>query len=59
MTPSTDAAPAVTDKEILPVLLRDRDGRQWSWNLSKRLINLYYGTQYTEKQLKALYRKHK
>lgn len=44
------------EKEILAALLRCRDRHQWSWNLSKRLINMYYGTQYTEKELKALYR---
>ena len=45
------------DGDILPTLRRYRDRHQWSWNLSKRLINLYYGTHYTEKQLKALYKK--
>ena len=47
-----------TDRDVLPALLRYRDGYRWSWNLSMRLINLYYGTNYTEKQLKALYKKH-
>lgn len=47
-----------TDGDILPTLLRYRDGHQWSWNLSARLINLYYGTRYTEKQLKLLYKAH-
>ena len=51
--------PAVTDEDILPTLLRYREEHQWSWNLSKRLINMYYGTQYTEKELKALYKKSK
>ena len=45
-----------TDGDVLPALLRYRDRHQWSWNLSMRLINLYYGTSYTEKQLKALYK---
>lgn len=44
------------DRDVLPVLLRYRDAHRWSWNLSKRLINMYYGTDYTEKQLKALYK---
>ena len=47
-----------TDGDILPTLLRYRDGHQWSWNLTTRLINLYYGTHYTEKQLKSLYKSH-
>ena len=47
-----------SDQDILPVLLRYRDGHGWSWNLSMRLINLYYGTNYTEKQLKSLYKAH-
>ena len=44
--------------DILPTLLRYRDRHQWSWNLSARLINMYYGAHYTEKQLKLLYRTH-
>ena len=61
MTPAADGAPtpAVTDADVLPALLRYRDRYQWSWNLSARLINLYYGTGYTERQLKALYKKHR
>ena len=47
-----------TDRDVLPVLLRYRDQHQWSWNLTMRLINLYYGTHYTEKQLKSLYKSH-
>lgn len=58
MSALPNAAP-VTDEDILPALLRYRDRHQWSWNLSMRLINMYYGTQYTEKQLKALYKKHR
>ena len=46
------------DGDVLPALLRYRDRHRWSWNLSMRLINLYYGTHYTEKQLKTLYKKH-
>lgn len=45
------------DADVLPALLRYRDRYRWSWNLSSRLINLYYGTHYTEKQLKSLYQK--
>ena len=45
-----------TNGDILPALLRYRDRNGWSWNLSMRLINMYYGTSYTEKQLKALYK---
>ena len=48
----------MADQNVLPTLLRYRDQHRWSWNLSMRLINLYYGTNYTEKQLKALYKKH-
>lgn len=51
--------PSVTDGDVLPILLRYRDQYQWSWNMAKRLINMYYGTQYTEKQLKALYKRRK
>ena len=45
------------DGDVLPTLLRYRDRHRWSWNLSMRLINLYYGTHYTEKQLKSLYKR--
>ena len=44
------------DEDVLPILLRYRDRHRWSWNLSTRLINLYFGTHYTEKQLKSLYK---
>ena len=47
-----------TDGDVLPTLRRYRDRHRWSWNLSMRLINLYYGTRYTEKQLKLLYKAH-
>ena len=47
-----------TDAAVLSALLRYRDRHRWSWNLSARLINLYYGTRYTEKQLKSLYKAH-
>lgn len=46
------------DRDVLSALLRYRDGHRWSWNLSTRLINMYYGTHYTEKQLKSLYKAH-
>ena len=45
------------DGDVLPTLLRYRERHRWSWNLSMRLINLYYGTHYTEKQLKSLYKR--
>ena len=44
------------DTEISPVLLRYIDEYQWSFNIAKRLINMYYGTAYTEKELKRLYK---
>ena len=47
-----------TDEDVFPALRRYRDQHRWSWNLSMRLINLYYGTHYTEKQLKSLYKQH-
>ena len=50
-----DRETPAADRDILAALLRYRDGHGWSWNLSMRLINMYYGTNYTEKQLKALY----
>ncbi len=46
----------VMDAEILPALLRYIDGYQWSFNMAARLINMYYGTEYTEKELKRLYK---
>ena len=47
-----------TNVDVLSALRRYRDRHQWSWNLSMRLINMYYGTHYTEKQLKSLYKSH-
>ena len=51
-----DRETQTTDPDVLPTLLRYRDRHRWSWNFSKRLINMYYGTDYTEKQLKSLYK---
>ncbi len=45
------------DAEILPALLRYIDGYQWSFNMAARLINMYYGTKYSEKDLKRLYKR--
>lgn len=42
--------------EVLAALERYVDGYHWSWNMARRLINKYYGTQYTESDLKKLYR---
>ena len=55
--PSGSEGDVFPDGDVLPILLRYRDRYRWSWNFSARLINLYYGTHYTEKQLKALYKK--
>ena len=47
----------ILDEYILPVLVRYIDRYHWSFNIAMRLINQYYGTQYTQKELRALYRK--
>lgn len=47
----------IIDEYILPTLVRYRDRYRWRWSICMRIINLYYGTEYTEKELKALYRK--
>ena len=49
----------IMEEYILPTLVRYRDQYRWSWNRAARQINLYYGTAYTEKQLKKLYRRRK
>lgn len=49
----------VIDEYILPALTRYIDRYRWSWSMSTRLINLYYGTGYTQKHLKALYQQNK
>lgn len=46
----------VIDEYILPVLTRYIDQYQRSFSMATRLINRYYGTEYTQKQLKALYK---
>lgn len=43
---------------ILPTLVRYRQRYRWSWNISMKIINRYYGTEYTEADLKKLYRKY-
>lgn len=47
----------IIEEYILPTLTRYIDRYHWSYNLTKRLINMYYGTGYTEKELKKLHRK--
>lgn len=47
------------DEEIFTTLERYIDRYQWRWNRACRIINLYFGTQYTEKQLMRLYRQRK
>ena len=49
----------VMEDYILPTLFRYRDRYQWRWNLTTRIINLYFGTQYTEKELKQMYKQNK
>lgn len=44
------------EQEIFDALTRYIDHYGWSLNLARRLINMAYGTQYSDKQLKALYR---
>ena len=46
----------ILDEYILPVLTRYIDQYRWSFSIATRLINRYYGTQYTQNQLKRLYR---
>ena len=42
---------------ILPTLTRYIDRYHWSWNISTRVINNYYGTRYTERELRKLYQR--
>lgn len=45
----------VIGEYIRPTLLRYIDQYRWDWPRARKIINLYYGTEYTEKQLKELY----
>lgn len=47
------------DEEIPSTLTRYIDGYGWSFNMARRLINRTFGTEYTDKQLKKLYKKNK
>lgn len=49
----------IIEEYILPALTRYIDRYHWSWNRTTRIINLYYGTAYTEKELKRLYKQSK
>lgn len=46
----------ILDEYIRPTLLRYIDQYQWSFSIAAQLINMYYGTDYTQKQLKELYK---
>ena len=57
---AVEKCPAVkAEGEILPILRRYIDQYQWRWNLARRVINLYFGTAYTEQELKRLYKQGK
>ena len=49
----------VLDEYILPILIRYIDEYHWNWNIAMRVINLYHGTEYTRKELQALYQRDK
>lgn len=49
----------VLDEYILPVLIRYIDDYRWNWSIATRIINLYHGTAYTQKELRALYKSNK
>ena len=49
----------MNEKEIPSTLTRYIDGFGWSFNMARRLINRTFGTEYTDKQLKKLYKKNK
>lgn len=49
----------ILDEYIRPVLVRYIGQYGWSWTMTRRLINMYYGTEYTEKELRALYRQNR
>ena len=44
------------DEQVHAALVRYVGRYGWSFNLARRLINRYFGTEYTEKELKQLYR---
>lgn len=47
----------IMDEYILPTLVRYIDHYHWTLNTATKLINMYYGTEYTKKELRAMYRK--
>lgn len=47
----------VMDEYILPAVVRYRDRYRWSWPMTTRIINLYYGADYTAKALELLYQR--
>ena len=49
----------ILDEYIRPTLLRYIDRYHWNWSITVRIINLYYGTAYTKRELQALYRLNK
>lgn len=49
----------ILDEYIRPVLIRYIDRYHWNWNTATRIINLYYGTAYTKRELQTLYRSDK
>lgn len=49
----------VIEEYILPTLTRYIDSYQWRFNFATRLINMYYGTEYTQVEMRNLYQREK
>lgn len=53
------SATMVMDPFIAPTLIRYVDRYHWSFNRARRLINMYYGTDYTNRELRRLYKENR
>ena len=47
--------PTIIPEYLLPALQRYREQYGWNWTITTRLINRYYGTEYTVKELRQIY----
>lgn len=47
----------ILDEYILPILIRYIGGYHWNWTITTRIINLYHGSAYTQKELRAPYQR--
>lgn len=48
--------PTIIPEYLIPTIRRYREQYGWNWAITTRIINRYYGTECTKKELEKIYR---